>query len=44
MGFEAMKPSELGEELASLLHEEGKAGIDVYKRVCMKLDLTQERN
>ncbi len=44
MGFEAMKPSELGEQLASLLHEEGKAGIDVYKRVCMKLDLTQERN
>jgi GNAT superfamily N-acetyltransferase len=44
MGFEAMKPSELGEGLASLLQEEGKAGIDVHKRVCMKLDLTQERN
>ncbi len=44
MGFEAMEPSELGEELASLLQEEGKAGIDVHKRVCMKLDLTPERN
>ena len=44
MGFEAMKPSELGAELASLLHEEGKAGIDVHKRVCMKLDLTKDRN
>ena len=44
MGFEAMKSSELGKELASLLLEEGKAGIDVHKRVCMKLDLTQEGN
>ncbi len=44
LGFEAMKSSELGEELASLLQEEGEAGIDVHKRVCMKLDLTQERN
>jgi GNAT superfamily N-acetyltransferase len=44
MGFEAMKPSEIGVELSSLLQEEGEAGIDVHKRVCMKLDLTQERN
>lgn len=44
MGFEAMKPSEIGEELASLLQEEGEAGIDVHKRICMKLDLTQEGN
>ena len=43
LGFEAMKSSELGEELASLLQEEGEAGIDVHKRVCMKLDLTWER-
>ena len=44
MGFEAMATSELGEELANLLQEEGDAGIDVHKRVCMKLDLTRERN
>jgi len=44
MGFEAMATSELGEELAKLLQEEGDAGIDVHKRVCMKLDLTRERN
>ncbi len=44
MGFEAMATSELGDELANLLTEEGEAGIDVHKRVCMKLDLTRERN
>ena len=44
MGFEAMATSELGEELAKLLQEEGDAGIDVHKRVGMKLDLTRERN
>jgi hypothetical protein len=44
MGFEAMKSSELGEELANLLQEEGEAGIDVQKRVCMRLDLIQEGN
>ncbi len=44
MGFEAMATSELGEELANLLQEEGEAGIDVHKRVCMKLDLTRERS
>ncbi len=44
MGFEAMATSELGEELSKLLQEDGDAGIDVHKRVCMKLDLTRERN
>ena len=44
MGFEAMATTELGEELANLLQEEGEAGIDVHKRVCMKLDLTREGN
>ena len=44
MGFEAMATTELGEDLANLLQEEGEAGIDVHKRVCMKLDLTRERN
>ncbi len=44
MGFASMEPSEIGEELASMLHEEGKAGIDVHKRVCMKLGLAQGRN
>ncbi len=44
MGFEAMATSELGEELAKLLQEDGDAGIDVHKRVCMKLDLPRERN
>jgi GNAT superfamily N-acetyltransferase len=44
MGFEAMATSELGEELASLLQAESEAGIDVHKRVCMKLKLTQDRN
>ena len=41
MGFVRMEPAELGEELALLLAEEGKAGIDVRRRLCMKLDLTQ---
>ncbi len=44
MGFKVMKCSELGEELASLLQAESEAGIDMHKRVCMKLDLTRERN
>ena len=44
MGFEAMKSSELGEELATLLQAESEAGIDVHKRVCMKLNLTQDSN
>lgn len=44
LGFVSMAPSELGEELASLLRREGEAGIDVGKRVCMKLDLTRETN
>ncbi len=41
MGFVAMQPAEPGEELANLLVEEGQAGIDVRKRLCMKLDLTK---
>jgi N-acetylglutamate synthase-like GNAT family acetyltransferase len=44
MGFKVMESSELGEELASLLQAESEAGIDVHKRVCMKLKLTQDRN
>jgi GNAT superfamily N-acetyltransferase len=44
MGFKVMKSSEVGEELASLLQAESEAGIDVHKRVCMKLKLTQDRN
>lgn len=39
MGFTAMAESDLGEGLASLLHEEAAAGIDVRKRVCMRLEL-----
>ena len=44
MGFKAMATSEVGQELATLLQEEGAAGIDVHKRVCMKLELARERN
>lgn len=44
MGFVRMKPAELGEELAFLLAEEGTAGIDMRKRLCMKLKLTQIRH
>jgi GNAT superfamily N-acetyltransferase len=44
MGFVSMATAELGEELANMLQEEGKAGIDVHKRVCMKLNLTAVRN
>ena len=43
LGFAAMASSEPGEELAILLQAESEAGIDVHKRVCMKLDLTKER-
>lgn len=38
MGFVVMADSEIDDRLVSLLEEEGKAGIDVDKRVCMKLD------
>ncbi|MCH8336023.1 MAG: GNAT family N-acetyltransferase [Proteobacteria bacterium] len=41
LGFEAMASSELGAELAGLLKAEGEAGIDVRRRICMQLDLTQ---
>lgn len=41
LGFVSMDSSEVGEELAGLLEEEGNAGIDVRKRICMKLDLSQ---
>ena len=41
MGFVAMEPAEPGAELANLLVEEGQAGIDLRKRLCMKLDLTK---
>ena len=44
MGFEVMESSAVGTELANLLQEEREAGIDVHKRVCMKLDLTKARN
>ena len=44
MGFVSMQPCEIGEELASLLREESEAGIDVLKRVCMRLDLAQGGN
>ena len=44
MGFVRMEPAELGEELAFLLAEEGTAGIDVRKRLCMQLELTQIRH
>lgn len=44
IGFVSMETSEIGEELANLLQAEGKAGIDIQKRVCMKLNLAQERN
>jgi len=41
LGFVSMDSSEVGEELSSLLVEEGNAGIDISKRTCMKLDLSQ---
>jgi GNAT superfamily N-acetyltransferase len=44
MGFVSMAATEIGNELAGLLKEEGKAGIDVQQRVCMKLNLTREGN
>jgi len=44
MGFMSMATSEIGSELASLLQEEGMAGIDLHQRVCMKLNLVQEGN
>jgi GNAT superfamily N-acetyltransferase len=39
MGFVSMVTTEIGGELAELLREEGKAGIDVEQRVCMQLKL-----
>ncbi len=39
-GFVSMLGTELGDGLHSLLKEEAKAGIDVTRRVCMRLDLT----
>lgn len=41
LGFVSMDSSEAGEELSGLLAEEGNAGVDVSKRICMKLDLSQ---
>ncbi len=41
MGFVSMESSELGNELARLVCEEGAAGIDLQIRTCMKLDLLQ---
>ena len=41
LGFVPMDSSEVGRELASLLKEEGNIGIDVSKRICMKLDLSR---
>lgn len=38
-GFISMTDVELGDELAGLIKAEGKAGIDVSKRVCMRLDI-----
>ena len=43
-GFVAMETAELGAELMALLTQEGQAGIDLGKRVCMKLDLSQTRH
>lgn len=43
LGFVSMDSSEIGGELASLLEEEGNVGIDVSKRICMKLDLGHGR-
>jgi predicted N-acetyltransferase YhbS len=42
LGFVAMEPAEAAAELANLLVEEGQAGIDLRKRLCMKLDLTKQ--
>lgn len=39
MGFESMADRDIGAGLAGLLQEEGSAGIDLDKRVCMRLDL-----
>ena len=41
LGFVSMDSSEVGEQLSALLAEEGNAGIDISKRICMKLDLSQ---
>lgn len=40
LGFVRLRPSELATGLASLIEEEGKAGIDITKRVGMRLALT----
>lgn len=39
LGFEHLSPAELSGELAGLIAEEGKAGIDVNKRLAMQLVL-----
>jgi GNAT superfamily N-acetyltransferase len=44
MGFVSMETSEIGDELAGLLQDEGVAGIDVRKRVCMKLELKDDED
>lgn len=41
LGFVKMGSSEVGEQLSALLVEERKVGIDISKRICMKLDLSQ---
>lgn len=43
LGFATMQQSELGEELRGLLEEEAAAGIDVTRRVCMRLELHSAR-
>ncbi len=40
LGFVRLRPEELATGLASLIEEEGKAGIDITKRVGMRLTLS----
>ncbi len=44
LGFVSMQAADLGEEVRMLMAAEGRAGIDMRKRVCMKLDLSQMRH
>ncbi len=44
LGFVSMDRAELGEELALMLAAEGKAGIDLGNRICMKLVLSPVRH
>ena len=44
IGFVSMQTAEIGAELAALLGEEARAGIDTRNRTCMKLSLAGVRH